>query len=95
MARKVSNTMTDALMLVGGGIVGAGMALLFAPRSGKKTRKDIACFTRSMGKKTDRVVHDFAGNIADFAGTVGDRAAGYLRNGQEKLAHQRKGWFGW
>ncbi len=91
MARKDSNTMTDALMLVGGGIFGAGLALLLAPRSGKRTRKDIACFTRTMGKKTDRVVHDVAGNIAGFAVSVGDRAAGYLRNGQEKLAQMRKG----
>ncbi|MEK7307738.1 MAG: YtxH domain-containing protein, partial [Nitrospirota bacterium] len=29
-----------------GGIVGAGLALIFAPQSGKKTRKDISRFTR-------------------------------------------------
>ncbi|HET6418885.1 MAG TPA: YtxH domain-containing protein [Geobacteraceae bacterium] len=81
MSRRQSNTMTDALMLVGGGIFGAGLALLLAPHSGRQTRKNISCFTRTMGKKTDRVVHDVAGNIADFAGSVRNRAAGFMQTG--------------
>ncbi len=90
MARKGSYTMTDALMVVGGGIFGAGLALLLAPRSGRETRKDISCFTRTMGKKTDRLVHDVAGNIADFTGSVRERAAGLLRDGREKLARRKE-----
>ncbi len=90
MARKNRSTINDALKVVGGGIFGAGLALLLAPCSGRETRRNIAGFTKTTVRKTDRVVHDVAGNIAGFAGTVGDRAAGLLRSGQETLARRKK-----
>jgi len=42
MAENNNSAMVGALMLVAGGIIGAGVALLFAPQSGKRTRKEIA-----------------------------------------------------
>ena len=71
MARKINNTMTDALMLVGGGVVGAGLALLLAPQSGKKSRKEMARFSRSMGKKGDKVIRSFTNNMSEFSEKVG------------------------
>ena len=71
MAYRGSNTMTDALMLVGGGILGAGLALLFAPYSGEKSRKKIRKFGRMMGNKSDRMLRSVSG----FADTVGGRAS--------------------
>jgi len=71
MARKINNTMTDALMLVGGGVVGAGLALLLAPQSGKKSRKEMARFSRSMGKKGDKVIRSFTDNVSEFSEKVG------------------------
>jgi gas vesicle protein len=78
MARKYNNSVADALMLVGGGIFGAGMALLFAPRSGRDTRRKIGRLARTTGEKGNRIVHDFAGDVADFAGSVGKKAAHML-----------------
>lgn len=89
MAHKGNNTMADALKLVGGGIVGAGLALLLAPRPGKETRKNIVRYAKTMGSKTDKTVHEFADNIADFADTVGEKASFILRNGQE-MTHDAK-----
>jgi gas vesicle protein len=71
MAHRGSNAMTDALMLVGGGVLGAGLALLFAPYSGEKSRKKIKRFGRTIGNKSDRVVR----SISDFADTMGGRAS--------------------
>ena len=71
MAFRGSNTMTDALMLVGGGVLGAGLALLFAPYSGAKSRKKIRRFGRTVGNKSDRMMR----NISGFADTVGGRAS--------------------
>ena len=67
MARK---TMADALMLVGGGGVGAGLALLFAPYTGAKSRKKLARFGRTMSDKSDRMMRD----MTDFADTMGGKA---------------------
>ena len=36
MDENNNNAMVGALMLVAGGIIGAGVALLFAPQTGKK-----------------------------------------------------------
>lgn len=91
MARKVNNSMADAFMLVGGGVVGAGLALLFAPRSGRKTRNEIVRFGKTMGRKSDKAVRDFADNIADFADTVGEKAAGILHNGQKLTSEGKNG----
>ena len=70
MGRKMNNTMVDALLLAGGGVVGAGMALLFTPQSGRKNRRDLARFGKTVGKKSDRALRSFAGGMADLGGKV-------------------------
>ena len=74
MARKGNNTMADALMLVGGGVVGAGLALLFAPYSGTKSRKKLVRFGRSMSNKSERMISD----LTSFADTMGGKASKIL-----------------
>jgi gas vesicle protein len=96
MARK-DNTVTDALMLVGGGLFGAGVALLLAPRSGRETRREIVRFARTTGEKADRIVHDVSGNVADYAGSVGEKASLMLNSGRNKLekhGHRVAKWIG-
>ena len=78
MARKINTSMTDALMLVGGGVVGAGLALLLAPQSGKKSRKEISRFSRSVSKKGDKVIRNISENMSDFAERVNGMTAGML-----------------
>jgi gas vesicle protein len=78
MARKLNNVMTDALFLVGGGIVGAGMALLLAPQSGRKSRKEITRLSRSMGRQSDKVIRNISESMSDFAERVGGMTEGML-----------------
>lgn len=76
MARKFGNAMVDTLLLVGGGVVGAGLALLFAPQSGKKSRVRIAKFSKTMSRRGEKALKGIADNVTDFAdtmGTMGDR----------------------
>jgi gas vesicle protein len=70
-----SSIMTDVFMLVGGSVVGAGIGLLLAPQSGAKSRKEIARFGRTVGKKSERFYHDVADGMSDFADTVGGKMA--------------------
>jgi gas vesicle protein len=88
MAQK--DTMADALMLVGGGIVGAGLALLLAPKAGKETRKDIVRMARTVGSKTDKVVHEFADNVAELADTIGEKASNILNAGSDLAPESKK-----
>jgi gas vesicle protein len=57
-----------------GGIIGAGIALLYAPQSGRETRRDIHRFGKAakdrsqrflihVGRKTDRLAHDISGKV--------------------------------
>ena len=79
MARKINTTLTDTLILVGGGVVGAGLALLLAPQSGKKSRRDITRFGRTVGKQSDKVVRNISESMSDFAERVGGMTAGMMK----------------
>lgn len=80
MGRKVNNTMTEVLMLVGGGVVGAGLALLLAPKSGKRTRIEIARFGKTIGRNGEKALRGAA-----------DTAAGILRSGKELTREGKNG----
>lgn len=62
--------MADLMMLVGGGVVGAGLGLLFAPYSGAKSRKKMARFGKTVTNKSDRIMHDLSGRVTDLADTM-------------------------
>jgi gas vesicle protein len=85
MAYKINTTIKDALKLAGGGIVGAGVALLLAPRTGKETRKDIIRFAKTAGRKTDRAAHELGYTLSDFASTVAEKGSGMLHEGREMI----------
>ncbi|GFO62074.1 hypothetical protein GMST_43990 [Geomonas silvestris] len=78
MARMFNNTMSDALFLVGGGIVGAGMALLLAPQSGKKSRKELARFGRDVSKQGDKMFRSVSDNVCNIAERVNGMTGNFL-----------------
>jgi gas vesicle protein len=89
--------MTDTLMVAGGGLLGAGVALLLAPCSGRKTRREIARFTRTTGEKAEKAVHELASNVAGYAGSVGEKASKVLKSGRCRLemrGHRMAQWIG-
>jgi hypothetical protein len=88
MAYKINTTIKDALKLAGGGIVGAGVALLLAPRTGKETRKEIVRFARTAGRKTDRAAHELGFTLAEFASTVGEKGRKQLDKQRHRLARR-------
>lgn len=83
------NAMIGGILLVAGGLVGAGVALLFAPQSGQKTRRDIARYSRKVKRKAEDVVDEFAGNLHDVMDSMGERAEEILDKGKD-LAQDAK-----
>jgi gas vesicle protein len=83
MARLINNPTADALAFIGGGVLGAGLAFLFAPGSGRKTRRDIAQMGKAIGRKGDKAVRDLARNLSAVAETVGEKTTATLREGKE------------
>ncbi len=65
--------------LVIGGLIGAGLALLLAPQTGKKTRKYLASLAEEMGEKANDTVSEFAETVSDFVEKATDRAAEFVK----------------
>ena len=82
MARKEIIPMADTFKVVGGGIVGAGLALLLAPQTGKKTRKDIVRYARNIGGKTNEAVSQLVDSIDDLVDVVGTKASEIFHDGE-------------
>ena len=78
-----------ALMLIAGGIIGAGAALLFAPQSGKKTRQDIVKYSRKAKRRAGNMVDDFSESVSEMVDAVGERASDILDKGKD-LAQDAK-----
>ncbi|WP_085812079.1 YtxH domain-containing protein [Geoanaerobacter pelophilus] len=78
MGRKESCTGGDAVFLLVGGLIGAGLALLMAPQAGKKTRKYLCSLAEEVSGKANEAVSDFAETISDFVDTATSRATEFV-----------------
>jgi gas vesicle protein len=63
MARKGSG------FLLFGGLLGAGLALLYAPYSGVKSRKKMFRFGKVMSKRSDKAFRNFSDMMSDWGDT--------------------------
>lgn len=81
--------MVSGIMLVAGGLLGAAAALLYAPQSGRQTRRDIARYSRKVRRQAEDIVDDFAGNVHGMVESIGERAEDILDKGKD-LAHEAK-----
>lgn len=79
-----------ALMLIAGGVIGAGVALLFAPQSGKATRKDISRYARKARRRAEDIVDDFSDTVSKMVETVGEKSADILDRGSDIAQDARK-----
>jgi len=94
MPDRENNAMVGALMLLAGGIIGAGIALMYAPQSGEKTRKELARYTkrvRRRGEEAVEAVEDFSEQVTVMAESVGERAAEILEKGKDMAYGAKKG----
>lgn len=79
-----------ALLLLAGGIVGAGVALLFAPQSGQRTRKDIVRYAKKTKNRAGEAVGDLSANISELVDTLGEKTDDLLEKGKDAAGGARK-----
>lgn len=77
------DTRTIAGAFILGGLIGAGIALLYAPKSGRQTRKDISKAARRIKRDAVELVEDTVRSVDDFVGDVKDRATEIIDKGVE------------
>ena len=79
-----------ALLIFAGGVVGAGLALLFAPQSGSRTRKDILRYSKKVRNHADEVVDDLAANVSNLVETIGEKTEDLVEKGKDIAGDARK-----
>jgi gas vesicle protein len=82
--------MVGAMLVLVGAILGAGAALLFAPQSGSKTRRDISRFARKTGKVVEGVAGEVVGSVAGMADAVEEKAEELLEKGVDLSKEARE-----
>ncbi|MEW6213796.1 MAG: YtxH domain-containing protein [Nitrospirota bacterium] len=66
-----------------GGMIGAFIALLYAPKSGRETRKDISRAARRIKKETVDLVEETIEGVSNFADDMKDKATEIIERGKE------------
>jgi gas vesicle protein len=79
-----------AMLLLAGGIIGAGVTLLVAPQSGRRTRRDLARYAKKVKANADEKVVDLTDTISDLVDTIGDKTDDLLDKGKEVAGSARK-----
>jgi len=73
-----------------GGAIGAAVALLYAPKSGKETRKDISRAARGIKNNTVDLIDDTIDDVNEFASNLKEKAANVVEQGVELSEKAKK-----
>ncbi len=76
-----TKTVAGAFLL--GGLIGAGIALLYAPKSGRETRRDISKTAKRIKRDAVELVEDTIQTVDEFVGDVKERASDIIEQGIE------------
>ena len=79
-----------ALLILAGGIVGAGLGLLFAPHSGQRTRKDIERYARKTKNRAGEAADDLSATVSDLVEALGNKTDDLLEKGKGVAGSARK-----
>jgi gas vesicle protein len=73
-----------------GGLIGAAIALLYAPKSGRETRKDIKKAARRAKNSTVDFIEDTIDDVNDFINDLRDKAADIVDQGADLSEKAKK-----
>lgn len=90
MEDRDKNIAAAALLVFAGGVIGAGLALLFAPQSGSRTRKDILRYTKKTRNRADEAVKELASDVSALVEAVGEKTDDLLEKGKDAAGGARK-----
>jgi gas vesicle protein len=78
------NTIAEAaIAFVAGTLLGAGVALLFAPQAGRTTRRDIRQFAEKAGNKAEAAQLELRHSIENIIGDVSEKLQESLACGMD------------
>ncbi len=77
------------MAFLAGGLIGAGLGLLFAPVSGKEARKKIGDFAGDVKKKAEGFASDVKGRVESFVDEEKSVVKAAYEAGREALEKER------
>jgi gas vesicle protein len=90
MEDREKKVVAASLLILAGGIVGAGLALLLAPQSGQRTRKDILRYAKKTKGRAEDAVEDLSETVSDLVDALGDKTDDLLEKGKVVAGSARK-----
>jgi gas vesicle protein len=82
MAERIMNRNTVAA-LIAGALVGAGVAMLFAPQSGRRTRHDIRRFAETVGDQAEAAQIHLQRSIDSIVGEAEEKILDVVNCGKQ------------
>jgi gas vesicle protein len=89
MDENDSKALAGALLVLAGAILGAGVALLVAPQSGRETRRDISRYARKTRRKVEGAAGEVAERVTAMADAVEEKAEELLDRGKDLAKESR------
>jgi gas vesicle protein len=83
MDERNDGVVMGAMLVLVGAILGAGAALLFAPQTGRDTRRDITRYARKTSRKVEGMAGEVAGSVAGMADAVEEKTEAFLEKGKD------------
>lgn len=90
MDDREKKVVAASLLMLAGGIVGAGLALLLAPQTGQRTRKDIMRYAKKTKNRAGEAVDDLSSTVSDLVDSLGDKTDDLLEKGKGVAGSARK-----
>jgi len=81
-----TSTSTVLLALLGGAVVGAGIALLYAPQSGRRTRQKL----QDLADDAEGYAQDLAGQAEAAMDKAERKGEEWLKNGQDFIDEKKR-----
>ncbi len=82
-------TVLAASMLLVGGLIGAGVALLLAPQSGTRTRRDIGRYARKVRSSAEELVGQAKESVQDLVEDLSSKTSELIDHGEDVATEWR------
>ena len=82
-------TVLAAAMLIAGGIIGAGVALLLAPQSGDRTRRQIGRIARKARSRAEEMAQEASESVQDLVEDLSSKTAELIEQGEDVASEWR------
>lgn len=82
-------TVLAAAMLIAGGIIGAGVALLLAPQSGDRTRRQIGRIARKARSRAEEMAREASESVQDLVEDLSSKTSELIEQGEDVASEWR------